>query len=300
MTDTKTPQLSVVVPSVNGWSDLEGCLAALVANRDRELEILVPDRVGDDLRHRCAERFPEVVILPLPAGTTIPMMRAAAFDRATAPAVAVIEDHVLVPPDWAARMLAALAESDGAVGGAVENAATETLVDRAAYLCEYSALTPPIPAGEVDWIAGNNTIYRRDLLAARRDLYHSGGWENRLHDALKAAGLRLVCRPEIVVGHAMHYSFLDYFSQRYLYARSYAGARLEGAGLGKRLVYGAAAFLLPAILFLRITSAIWKKGRDRGTLIVSLPLLFCFVCAWGFGEVMGYWFGAGDALAKVR
>ena len=77
-------------------------------------------------------------------------------------------------------------------------------------------------------------------------------------------------------------------------AGALAWAQLE------RLVYGAAAFLLPAILFLRITSAIWKKGRDRGTLIVSLPLLFCFVCAWGFGEVMGYWFGAGDALAKVR
>jgi hypothetical protein len=50
-----------------------------------------------------------------------------------------------------------------------------------------------------------------------------------LHDAMRADGVKLICDPNIVVGHKMHYRFVDYLSQRYLYARSYAGARVSGA-----------------------------------------------------------------------
>ena len=50
-------ELSVVVPSVNGWSDLEGCLAALEAERAQAgLEVLVVDRVGESLRARMANK----------------------------------------------------------------------------------------------------------------------------------------------------------------------------------------------------------------------------------------------------
>jgi hypothetical protein len=41
----------------------------------------------------------------------------------------VIEDHVIVPLDWARRLLDAQAASRAVVGGSVENAATERLVD---------------------------------------------------------------------------------------------------------------------------------------------------------------------------
>jgi hypothetical protein len=43
------PLLSVVVPSVNGWSDLDPCLRALEAERRQTpLEVLVPERCGAD------------------------------------------------------------------------------------------------------------------------------------------------------------------------------------------------------------------------------------------------------------
>jgi hypothetical protein len=64
-------------------------------------------------------------------------------------------------------------------------------------------------------------------------------------------------------------------------------------------VYGCAAFLLPLLLFRRVVGTIWGKGRYRGELLRSLPLLGLFVTAWGAGEVVGYWFGPSDALAKV-
>jgi len=293
--------LSVVVPSVNGWSDLSDCLRALmVAGREVPLEVLVADRLGDAVRERIRAEFPSVRILSAPAGTTIPALRAMAFEAATADAVAVIEDHVLVPPDWAKALLDALAAGEDVIGGAVENAATERLVDWAAFLCEYSPLMPPLPAGPAAAITGNNTVYRRSVLLRYRSVWTGGGWENRLHEALRRDGIPLYQHPEIVVGHKMHYSVLGYLGQRYLYARAYAGDRVAGGGPLRRLGFGCAALLLPGLLWCRIVTTVWRKHRHRRELLRSLPLLLLFVMAWGAGEAVGYWCGPGDALPRVR
>jgi Glycosyl transferase family 2 len=295
------PALTVVVPSVNGFDDLFGTLAALERQRtDVELEVLVVDRIGPAVRDQVRERFPKVRVLEVPPDATIPDMRAIAFRAATAPSVAVIEDHVLVPDGWAKALLAAQTPSTPVVAGAVENAATDSLVDWAAYLCEYSHCTPPLPAGPAEWLTGNNIVYPRTLLDRFRDVTESGGWENRLHDAMKAAGIVLTCRPEIVVGHKMHYTVGLYMSQRYLYSRSYAGARMEGAGTVKRWIMGAASLALPPLLFWRTVTRIRAKRRHTGELVRSLPLLALFVVAWAAGEAVGAVAGPGDSLSKVR
>jgi hypothetical protein len=186
------------------------------------------------------------------------------------------------------------------VGGAVENAATESLVDWAAFLCEYSHCVPPLPAGPAEWLTGNNIVYPRELLERYRAVVESGGWENRLHEAMRGDGVPLTCRPDIVIGHKMHYSFADYMSQRYIYARSYAGARVEGAGFARRVAWGAAALALPPLLFWRTVRRVLGKGRHRAELVRSLPLLSLFVVAWAAGEAVGYVAGPGDSLSKVR
>lgn len=297
----EAPALSVVVPSVNGFGDLSGTLEALERQRtDVALEVLVVDRLGPTLREQVRSHFPLARILEVPPEATIPDMRAVAFRAATSPSVAVIEDHVIVPAGWAKALLAAQTASTPVVAGAVENAATEQLVDWAAYLCEYSHCTPPLPAGPAEWLTGNNVVYPRALLERYRSVVESGGWENRLHDAFKADGIPLTCRPEIVVGHKMHYTVGLYMSQRFLYSRSYAGARAAGATFAKRMAMGLASLALPPILFWRTVSRIRAKGRHQGELLRSLPLLVMFVVAWAAGEAVGYVAGPGDSLSKVR
>jgi glycosyl transferase family 2 len=294
-------RLSVVVPSVNGWPILRECLEALaVAGREEPLEVLVADRLGEPLRAEVRRHFPEVRVLGAPPSTSIPALRAMGFEAAGAEAVAVIEDHVLVPPDWARSLLAALANGAEVVGGAVENAATETIVDWAAFLCEYSQLLPPLVAGPVASLTGNNTAYRRELLLRYRRVWQGEGWENTLHEAMRGEGVVLTQCPEIVVGHRMHYTVGLYLAQRYLYARSFAGRRLAGAPLWRHVFFGLAALLLPPVLLARVGRTVWSKGRYRKELTRSLPLLALFVTAWGAGEVVGYWFGPGDALSRVR
>lgn len=296
-----TPELSVVIPSVNGWHDLRGCLEAVEAMRQQlALETLVVDRLGGELERLVTRSFPEVRYLPVSGDTTIPQMRHHAFQEAGAPVVAVIEDHVIVPPEWGRQLLGALAEGRDVVGGPIINAATDRLLDWATFLCEYSACLPPLPAGPSAWLPGNNIAYRRELLDRYRGVTAEGKWENRLHDAMRTDGVVLECRPDIVVGHKKHFGFFEYLSQRYLYSRSYAGARVRGAPLMKRVVMGAAGVLLPPLLLLRIMRSLGAKQVAAGLRLKTAPLIGLFVVSWGIGEVVGYWFGDGGALARVR
>ncbi|MEQ1692881.1 MAG: hypothetical protein ABMA00_16440, partial [Gemmatimonas sp.] len=101
-----SPVLTVVVPSVNGLHDLIPCCLALAAVRERiALEVLVVDRLGGDVEVAIRARFPWIRVHPMARDATIPQMRDAAFRLARAEAIAVIEDHVIVPPEWGGRLL---------------------------------------------------------------------------------------------------------------------------------------------------------------------------------------------------
>lgn len=294
------PNLTVVVPSVNGYDDLEGCLAAL-SELTVACEVVVVDRTGELTRHYVARDFPDVVVLPAAPDQTIPEMRATGIRRASAHFVGVIEDHVIVPPDWGRAMIDAMAPGIGAVGGSVVNAATGSLIDWAAFLCEYSGTLPPLPEGPSNWLPGNNVVYRRDTLSDLDEVLDQNRWEDRLHDAIRARGEMLLLCPEISVGHKMHYSFGLYMSQRYLYSRSYSGMRAKGMPGPKRIALGLASLVaLPPLMFLRTVSRIVTKGGHHRELLKSLPLLVCFVLSWGAGEAVGYWFGPGRSLSRIR
>jgi hypothetical protein len=293
-------ELSVVVPSVNGLGDLIGCLTALEAQAtDARLEMIVVDRLGDAIRQEVAKRFPTATVIAVPPDTTIPRMRELAFGTATGDAVAVIEDHVIVPAGWARALLTARRETGAVVGGSIDNAARSSVVDWAAFLCEYSHCITPLPSGPTNALPGNNVIYDRALLERYRDTIAAGKWENYLHDAMHRDGVPMVLRPEIGVGHKKHYTVGEYLSQRFLYARSYAGERVKGMPLAKRLSYGAAAFALPPLLMYRTVARVLAKRRYRMQLLLSIPLLVLFIASWTAGEIVGYWTGPADSLSRV-
>jgi hypothetical protein len=286
---------------VNGDDHLLKVLSAIERERATlPIEVLVVSRLGPELRDRMHRATPWVRWLDVEARTPIPQMRAAAFDAATAPVIAVIEDHVVVPPGWSQAVARAARETGCVVGGPVENLATSTLIDRAAFLCEYSHCLPPGRAGLSSWLPGNNVAYPAVMLRPHAAIAAAGGWENEVHSAIKAAGGQLVFVPEMVAGHDMSYSLGGYMAQRYLYARSYAGNRLRGASFALRAAYAIATLALPALLLLRISRNVLGNPAYRNSLLMSLPLLVLFVVAWAAGEVVGYLAGPGDALGRVQ
>lgn len=296
----RSPEISVIIPAVNSLSDLRDCLAALRRQESIKLEIVVLERLGRAFGDQVASEFPEVKIIEMEHATPIPEMRAKGFEVAVADLVAVIEDHVIVPPDWATKLKQAVTDGADVAGGPIENMAVDTRVDWAAFLCEYSGCLPPLKGGKSNWLPGNNVIYKKSLLEEFKPVISEGKWENRLHDALYENGVELIMLPDLVVGHKMHYTFSLYMSQRYLYARSYAGGRVVGKPLLVRFFYGLAGFALPPMLFFRTVQRIRSKGRHLEQLLPSLPMLLAFVCSWGVGEIVGYWFGSGKSLGKVR
>jgi hypothetical protein len=205
---------------------------------------------------------------------------------------------VLVPKGWARALLEAQRRGEDVVGGGVANAATDRTVDWAAFLCEYSHLLPPLPNGPSTWLTGNNTVYRRALLQ-QYGPEAAGAWEDRLHDVLRRHGVTLFFRPGIVVRHKKHYTVAEYLSQRYLYARAYAGARFSRASRLRRILGGLAALALPPVLFRRIVWRVFTAGQHRAELARSLPLLALFVGSWAVGEAVGAWAGSGRSLSRV-
>lgn len=294
------PVVSVVVPAVNTYEDLRKTMAALQREAQaHSLEVVIVSRLGEHLTTQARRDYPEATILAVTTDVPIPQMRARAFEVARGTIVAVIEDHVQVPPGWVSTVLASRVMTGDVVAGPVSNLATSTLVDRAAFLCEYSHCLPPVPSGESDWLPGNSVAYRADVLRTHMHTVAAGGWENELHAAMRQAGHHLWFVADLEVGHDKHYSFGEYLTQRYYYARSYAGNRVKGKALPLRLVYGAAAAILPALLFQRIVRRVAGRPEHRGTLVASIPLLVAFVLAWGAGEVLGYVAGPGDSLSRV-
>ncbi|NOD95181.1 glycosyltransferase [Ruegeria sp. HKCCD4884] len=296
----KQAQISVIIPCVNSLADFRTCMAALQNQTGPQPEVIAVERLGPEFVSSVRSEFPEVHVLSVAADATIPHMRAVGIRSAGADAIGMIEDHVIVPQNWTERMLAELAAESDVVAGPVDNVATDTLIDWAAFLCEYSAVLPPLKDGPSDWLPGNNTVYRRDVLQQFDSVLDDGKWENHLHDRMRAEGVTLILRNDIVAGHKMHYTFGLYMAQRYLYSKSFAGARVRGEGLGKRFLMGCFAFALPPLVYVRVVRNILSKRQHVRQLLLSLPLLVPFSLSWGAGEIAGYWFGAGQSLSKVR
>lgn len=300
-TTQSVPHISFVIPAVNTFGDLQKTIRAIESEQSSAtIEVLVVSRLGADFAARARSEFPWISVVEVERDTPIPQMRGIAFERVTAPVVAVIEDHVQIPTGWVNTALRSQVTAGDVVAGPVANLATHTLVDRAAFICEYSHCLPPVPSAQSDWLPGNSVAYPAPLLRAHAHTVAAGGWENELHASMQAAGAKLFFVSELQVGHDKHYSVWEYFSQRYLYARSYAGNRVRAKGLGPRLAYAAATAALPALLLLRIWQRVSRRPDYRATTLTALPLLLLFVTSWGAGEFVGYLFGAGQSLGKVR
>lgn len=206
----------------------------------------------------------------------------------------------MAPPDWFDKMFKAHTSTYAAIGGAVENGATESIVDWSVFFCEYSHCMRPIPAGVVNDIPGNNASYKRWALNKCRDRLEEGVWENFLHATLKERGIELFSEPSIVLYHKKSFGVMEFLSQRYHYGRSFAAMRTAGAPLGKRLFYICFAPMLPALLLPRIARYVFTKRRFLKEFSLAMPLLMMYTVSWAAGEFCGYLWGPGRSLEKVE
>ena len=159
---------------------------------------------------------------------------------------------------------------------------------------------PATTAGGARARTRNNLTYDRELLPLIADLLmpRLGGG---VQCPLASLGHASFLDPAAVMLHKKSFGLGEFIGQRYHYARAYAGLRLRNAPFWRRPLYaGFAVTLLPPFLLRRPAQNVWRNGRHRRELILTLPLLALFVIAWGVGELVGYLFGPGESLGKVE
>jgi len=294
--------LSVVVASVNGRDALARCLTAL-ARSSESLEVIV---VADDSAQAAAKQAvgegSRVTLVHLDGRRTIPELRSAGIRRARGAIVAVLGDHYEVDPRWASAVLASHRRHPrAAIGGAVENASGDRLVDRAAYLCEYHPFMPPFAEHASATLPGPNASYDRDVLEREcRDLLERGAWDHVLHARLAARGVRSWMDPSIVASYTKRLTAAEFLTQRYRFGRAYGAASAATAPLGRRLLRAAAAPAIVVLQLWRTTGRAIADPRTRPWALPCWPLFALSAVAWSAGEAMGYAFGDGGASLDVR
>jgi hypothetical protein len=267
-------------------------------------EIIVADRLINEVSARIAADFPEVKLIPCASETTLPALRAAALASAQGTYVIVTEDHCVPADDWLAEIVETFRRAPGdvaAVGGSVANGLPDRWIDRATFQCEYGKYVPPVADGPSDDLPGMNVGYLRQQLATMDSaLLQTGFWESGVHAALRQRGLTFQSSNRIRVTHKKHLGFREFVQQRFWYSRHFGGNRFPAHSVARRTLAFALTPALPFILLWRFHRAAVRRPAYISEFVALLPWLTVFALVWAVGEMAGYVFGPGDALRKLE
>jgi hypothetical protein len=303
------PELSVVVAVIEGGrTAMKTCLEALAPDAESiKLECIVPFDARLNEVDELKARFPWVKFIDArdcvvadEFGQTSrehhDMLRAIGLREASAPIVALVEDHGTPAPGWCAEVLAAHRGSEAAgIGGAVENG-VDRLLNWAVYYCDFGRYQNPVPDGAVEFLSDSNVSYKRDALWSVKNQWFNAfhetsvNWELIRRGAILSLNSKMVAfqtRRTLRMGNALR--------ERYVWGRSFAGTRVQEVSTPKRVFYTLFSFLLPLLLTSRILRQGFHKKRHLRELLSALPMVFLLETIWALGEFVGYLTGRAAA-----
>lgn len=297
---TGKPDLSVVVIPIIGPAPLVNLLSALDAQRTDRVEVIVAcdSLIGDIGAFR--ERFPGIDFVWFLGRRTPAELRATGVARAAADILALVEDHCLPTPDWCASILAAHAETPAvAIGGAIDKGfqagrRTDTALNWAIYLADYSRYMLPLPAGPGPGASDCNGSYKRAALEETRDHWQLQFHENVINAVLRDRGHVPWFAPNVVVHEQRQLTWRQALHDRYAFGRLFGSTRVAGAPLVRRAVMSAAATLLPPLLVFRVARNVVSRRRYRFAFLRAAFPLAAVASAWVIGELLGYVTGKSE------
>jgi hypothetical protein len=194
-------------------------------------------------------------------------------------------------------MLAGHRAGYSVVGGPIRNGAGR-IRDWAAFLFEYSAYLEPQKLGVVTDLPGMNVSYDRKAIAAIDDLLRAAKWESWLHARLSDCGFELYVTPDATIDHVMDFGFRYFLAQRFHYARAFAAMRNDDLGW-KRLAYSVISPMIVPLVYARIARNVLRRSHVR-EFVMATPLLAVYLATTAVGEGVGYAFGGGNSLLRVK
>jgi hypothetical protein len=233
------------------------------------------------------DREISVVIAENDADLLVPEQWRDGIDGADGEIVCLTVSVMRPSPDWLDTAWRLTRRAD-AVGGAIEPGDGLRLRDWAEYFCRYARDTLPFTERETVDFPGDNAVYRREALAATRDVYRDGFWELEVNRALRDGGYRLLHSPELVVYQGRSAGFRAFVRQRLVHGRMYGrqrGARFSTARNAAGLPL---AVLVPFVLLARTFREVFSRRRLRMRLVAATPVLLAYDLAWAVGEAAGH------------
>ena len=224
--------------------------------------------------------------------------RSVGIRAATAPVIALTEDHCFPAADWAEKLLARHDEGWAGVGAVFGNANPATAVSWANFLVEYGDFAEPVAGGEASMIPGHNSSYKRHVLLGYGDrLPQMLEAETAMQWDLIAKGHHFYLEPEARSFH-LNYSMLGRsLPLRFDGGRLFAANRARDWSVAKRALFTFASPLIPLVRFSRVVRTVHGLGRQIP--LRTLPTAALLLLVDGVGEMVGYAAGAGSAMRKL-
>ena len=252
-----------------------------------ELEVLVVD-VAPEHEPLAIPASVRGEIVPLP-GAPISRAKLEAVRRASAPAVAFLEDHCYPLDGWAQVLIERHREGWAGIGYAFVNANPETWVSRSGMLADYALFADPAPHGPATFLSGNNVSYRRDALLALGDGLNDLVVDFNVQQVLLRRGERLFVESRALVAHENFERVSDLGRANRAYCRAMAANRARAWSSRRRWFYAVAApAAAPAVKLARLARSVAARPSLIAPTISALPLILT-VYGWAaVGEARGY------------
>ena len=297
------PAMAVIMVTPDRLETLRHTLRHLRAQTvaaQLEVVIVARSKLALDLDARALTGFHSYQVVEADPLRSSAEARVVGIRAATAPVVALTEDHSFPEPGWAAALIARHREAWAAVGPAFLNGNPQTLVSWTNLLIEYGPWVDPVEPGPRDHIPPHNSSYKRDLLLAYGErLSGLVEAETVLQWDLRAQGLQLYLESAAKTRHFNVSRLPVSLSLRFNVGRMFAAARARRWPVRKRIVYAVASPLIPWVRFGRSLPVVWRCERARMLSPGLLPVLFLGFVVDGFGELIGYASGGGRAVANA-
>ena len=298
------PELSVVVLTPDTFETIRktiNCLSLQTAKDRMEIVIVVPSSRELNLDVSALQPFEQHRIVEVGRIDSIGSAYAAGVRNASAPVVALSEEHCFPQKGWAEALLLAHRGPWAAVGPVVRNANPNSLVSWADLYIGYGAWLEPAQEGTVNHLPGHNSSYKRDLLleygSALEAMMEA---ETILHWDLGKKGHQLYLQPAATTHHTNFERIFTFFAAQFYNGRQFAASRAqnEAWSFPKKIFYSAASPLIPFVRFWRVLKN-HRAGQKGEPFVRALPALLGGLMVDGAGQLIGFTFGQGHAAKKM-
>jgi glycosyltransferase involved in cell wall biosynthesis len=303
VSDCTHPEMSIVIVTPDRYETIRRTILHLRSQKAGDLlevVIVAPSKDELGLIESEVKDFLQCCIVEVGPIHSTAKARAAGIRQASAPVIALVEDHSYPCPGWAETLIAAHRQPWAAVGPVVCNANPESLISWTNLLVEYGPWLDPREAEAVDHLPGHNGTYKRSLLLEYGpELEAMLEAESILHWDLRAKGYQLYLEPGAKTSHLNFSSIFSSILLRFYAGRLFASTRAWHWSLFRRFFYFTSSPLIPLVRLLRITRELRRPGRPRNLLPRILPALVMGLILDGVGEMIGYAFGRGHTMEKL-